>query len=48
MLNPARWFEPAIVSGSLDDWYVWIVGPVLAGIVVGALWRFVLAERSEA
>jgi MIP family channel proteins len=45
MLNPARWFGPAIVSGYLDDWYVWIVGPVLAGIAVGALWRFVLAEQ---
>jgi MIP family channel proteins len=48
MLNPARWFGPAIAAGYLDDWYVWIVGPVLAGLVVGALWRFVLAERSEA
>jgi glycerol uptake facilitator-like aquaporin len=48
MLNPARWFGPAIASGYFDDWYVWIVGPVLEGLVVGALWRFVLGERSEA
>lgn len=48
MLNPARWFGPAIASGYLDDWYVWIVGPVLAGLVIGALWRWVIAERDTA
>jgi glycerol uptake facilitator-like aquaporin len=48
MLNPARWFGPAIASGYLDDWYVWIVGPVLAGLAVGALWRWVMAERESA
>lgn len=34
-LNPARWFGPAIVSGTWDDAVVWIVGP-LAGALVGA------------
>lgn len=34
-LNPARWFGPALVSGTWDDAYVWVVGPLL-GAVVGA------------
>jgi MIP family channel proteins len=47
-MNPARWFGPAVASADFSNWYVWIIGPVLAGLVVGALWRFVLADRSEA
>ena len=47
-MNVARWFGPAVASGDFSNWYVWIVGPVLAGIAVGAVWRYVIAERSEA
>ena len=25
--NPARWFGPALVSGSFDNFWIWIVGP---------------------
>jgi glycerol uptake facilitator-like aquaporin len=34
-LNPARWFGPALASGSWADWYVWIVGPT-AGAIIGS------------
>jgi glycerol uptake facilitator-like aquaporin len=35
-VNPARWFGPALASGTWADWYVWIVGPV-AGAVIAAV-----------
>ncbi len=44
-MNVARWFGPAVASGDFSNWYVWIVGPLLAGLAVGALWRYVMAER---
>lgn len=28
-LNPARYFGPAMVMGKLDNWYVYVVGPLL-------------------
>ncbi|HEY8169424.1 MAG: aquaporin [Candidatus Limnocylindrales bacterium] len=46
-MNVARWFGPAVASGDFSNWYVWIVGPVLAGVAIGALWRWVLAEHHE-
>lgn len=35
-LNPARWFGPAVLGGHWDDFWIWIVGPIV-GAVVGAL-----------
>jgi MIP family channel proteins len=35
-LNPARWFGPALVSGSYPDFWIFIVGPV-AGATLAAL-----------
>jgi glycerol uptake facilitator-like aquaporin len=34
-LNPARWFGPALVSGTFDNFWVWIVGPAIGGILAG-------------
>src|SRR5438128_3077763 len=28
-MNPARWFGPAAVTGMWDNWFVWIIGPLL-------------------
>jgi MIP family channel proteins len=48
-MNPARWFGPAIVSATLDDWYVWWVGPLLGAGIVALLYRqFFLLEADLA
>jgi glycerol uptake facilitator-like aquaporin len=41
-MNPARWFGPAVVSGSLNDWYVWWAGPLLGALIAAGAYRFVL------
>jgi len=46
-MNPARWFGPAIASGHLDNWYVWIAGPLIGAAVAAALYRGVLAREDE-
>ncbi len=46
-MNPARWFGPALASGHLDNWFVWIVGPLLGAAVAAAIYRGVLAEDAD-
>ena len=35
-LNPARWLGPALVSGTWDNFWIWILGPAV-GAVLAAL-----------
>jgi MIP family channel proteins len=46
-MNPARWFGPAVVSGTYADWYVWWIGPLLGAIAGAALYRYVLEDRAS-
>jgi len=46
-MNPARWFGPAVAGGFLDNWYVWIIGPVIGAAVAAAIYRGVLAEEAD-
>jgi MIP family channel proteins len=46
-MNPARWFGPAVASGTFDDWYVWWIGPLLGAAIVALVYRFVWEERGE-
>lgn len=44
-MNPARWFGPALASGTFDDAIVWWVGPILGGTAAGLLYGYVLLGR---
>ena len=46
-MNPARWFGPAVASGTFTDWYVWWIGPLLGAAVAGIIYRYWLEERGE-
>ncbi|HEX2222214.1 MAG TPA: aquaporin [Candidatus Limnocylindria bacterium] len=46
-MNPARWFGPAVASGTFADAAVWIVGPLLGAGVAAAIYRLALEERAE-
>jgi MIP family channel proteins len=46
-MNPARWFGPAVVSGTYTDWYVWWIGPVVGAAIIALVYRFVWEERGE-
>ena len=34
-VNPARWFGPALVSGTWSDGWVWILGPAVGAVLAG-------------
>lgn len=44
-LNPARTLGPAVVTGNFANFWVYLVGPVLGGVIAGLLYRYVFEER---
>ena len=46
-MNPARWFGTAAAGGYFENWYVWIIGPVLGAVVAAAIYRGILAEDAD-
>jgi MIP family channel proteins len=46
-MNPARWFGPAVASGTYADWYVWWIGPLVGGAIVALVYRFVWEDTGE-
>ena len=41
-MNPARWFGPAIIGGHWDDFWIWIVGPIVGAVAAAYLFNDVL------
>ena len=46
-MNPARWFGPAVVSGTFDNWYVWWIGPLVGAGIIALVYRLAWEERGE-
>ena len=46
-MNPARWFGPAVASGTYDDWYVWWIGPLVGAAIIALVYRFVWEDSAE-
>lgn len=45
-LNPARWLGPAVASGEFDDFWLYVIGPVIGAVAAALVYRnFVLTER---
>ena len=47
-MNPARWFGPALVSGTWDNWWVWIVGPVVGGAIAALVYEILVLRSKHA
>ena len=46
-MNPARHFGPAVVSGYLDNWYVYWIGPLLGAALGGLSYRYVFGPPED-
>lgn len=46
-LNPARSIGPAVATGNFTDLWVYLIGPVLGGVLAGVLYKAVFEERDR-
>jgi aquaporin Z len=46
-MNPARWFGPALVSGSWDAAWVYIVGPPVGALIAAFLYNTLLLPQPD-
>jgi MIP family channel proteins len=44
--NPARWFGPALVGNEFADAWVYILAPIVGGLLAAALYKFILEPAS--
>jgi MIP family channel proteins len=40
--NPARWFGPALISGSFTDFWLYIIGPIAGAAAAALIYRMVM------
>jgi glycerol uptake facilitator protein len=43
-INPARWFGPALVSGEFDDFWLYILGPLVGGVLAALIYWALFVE----
>jgi aquaporin Z len=48
-VNPARSFGPALLAGgdAIASYWVFLVGPMVGGVIAALLWKFVLNTKEE-
>ncbi|MCO5220214.1 MAG: aquaporin [Thermomicrobiales bacterium] len=47
-MNPIRWFGPAIIQQDFANAWVWIVGPIVGGLIAALLYDLFLMDKSPA
>jgi aquaporin Z len=46
-MNPARHLGPAVISGYLENWYVYWIGPLAGAALAGLSYRYIFGGAAE-
>ena len=46
-MNPARWLGPAVAANFYDNWFVYIIGPLVGAAIAGLSYRYVFAPLED-
>lgn len=47
-MNPIRWFGPAVIQQDFDNFWIWIIGPVVGGVLAALVYDLFLTDHSGA
>ncbi len=45
-MNPIRWFGPAVIQRDFANFWIWIIGPVIGGVVAAVVYDMFLMDKS--
>ncbi len=45
-MNPARYIGPALIGGSLQNWWIYLVGPIVGGILAAGIYKNQIEKSS--
>jgi MIP family channel proteins len=45
-MNPIRWFGPAVIQRDFDNFWIWIVGPIVGGLLAAVVYDRFLMDKS--
>ena len=45
-MNPIRWFGPAVIQQDFANFWIWIVGPVVGGVLAALVYDMFLMDKS--
>lgn len=45
-MNPIRWFGPAVIQRDFANAWIWIVGPIVGGLLAAVVYDLFLTDRS--
>jgi MIP family channel proteins len=46
-MNPARWFGTAVPAGFYENWFVYLIGPLVGATIAALSYRFVFAPPPD-
>jgi aquaporin Z len=47
-MNPIRWFGPAVIQQDFANFWIWIIGPVVGGLIAAVVYDMFLMDKSAA